>query len=171
MAASSEETSGSRASGSLSSIHDTAFKTTGGPAWYKNWQQEALRNMTDYEESLFEKTLFSLKEKARKRCSEAGSCNDTIRFGFRPEPQHHSRYQLMQSFISCPRGGLKRFPEGIEDGGKWLCFEVLEKPDCVVYSLGSGGNKWKYKERMNGWPRSLISFVLTLFNPPLAISS
>ena len=57
-----------------------------------------------------------------------------------PEPAGHKRYDLFNPFITCPGGkqNLNRFGDS-GDGGKWLCDDLLQKEDCVVFSLGSNG--------------------------------
>jgi hypothetical protein len=61
-----------------------------------------------------------------------------------PEPVGHKRYDLFNPFITCPGGkqNLNRIGDS-GDGGKWLCDDLLQREDCVVFSLGSNGEGQK----------------------------
>jgi hypothetical protein len=58
------------------------------------------------------------------------------------EPGGQTRYDLLEPFVECPFGALRRLGGApTEDGGKWLCTDgLLNAPGCIIYSLGSNGN-------------------------------
>jgi hypothetical protein len=53
------------------------------------------------------------------------------------EPSGSSRFDLFSPFLKCPNGQPPTRFGQTGDGGKLICADMLEAPDCAVYSLGS----------------------------------
>ena len=56
------------------------------------------------------------------------------------EPEGARRFDLFDPFLTCPDGRAPVRFGAASDGGKFICADVLNAPDCVVYSLGSNGD-------------------------------
>ena len=49
------------------------------------------------------------------------------------------KFNLLIPTATCPGGKLRRYPPGIDDGGKFICNLDSFPKSCVVYSIGSHG--------------------------------
>jgi len=67
------------------------------------------------------------------------------------------RYELFQPEFNCPL--LERIGT-LGDGGQWMCgvSVVLQRPDCVVYSFGSNGNRVFEQAILETTPCRIYSF-------------
>ena len=82
------------------------------------------------------------------------------------QPKGSKKYDLMNPIVTCPNyqaplrmGGQSNFSD---DGGKWLCMNLL-KPPCTVFSLGSNGD-FTFEESILNSTQCLIHTFDCTFN-------
>ncbi len=100
----------------------------------------ALDKLTKWNDELFMTTMTMYKNKSRDLCTtDKVGCEVAAENRRPPEPLGHAKYDIFNPYIGCPNGQhLKRVGDA-EEGGKWICTDLLKKKDCVVFSLGSLG--------------------------------
>ena len=104
----------------------------------------ALEKLIAWNDDLFRATMTMYKHQAEAVCSNLSktreACVNATLVRRPPEPVGHKMYDLFQPYIKCPSGNKMMNRVGdTGDGGKWLCDELLQKDECVVFSLGSNG--------------------------------
>lgn len=106
----------------------------------------ALQALIKWSDSMFARTMSTYRDRAIGLCAvdESGltssECNAAAKARRAPEPKTKAEfYDLFDPFVSCPD------PEALDrvgrngEGGKMVCTDLLDHPDCVVFSLGSSG--------------------------------
>jgi Methyltransferase domain len=93
-----------------------------------NFLKAASTNLSSWRENLFTNTI-ALQSATERRAMK------------RVQPQGHSRFNLFNPIVQCPKGEPLQLFGGAEgaDGAKYLCPSLLTdyKSTCVIYSLGS----------------------------------
>lgn len=100
----------------------------------------ALDKLIKWNDELFMSTMTMYKLKAQDLCMrDPNACQTAANNRRPPEPRAFELYDLFNPYIECPDGkSLQRIGDE-EDGGKWVCADMIKKNDCVVFSLGSNG--------------------------------
>jgi hypothetical protein len=104
----------------------------------------SLEKLINWNDDLFRGTMTMYKKKAMEVCSDLRTTRDqcvkAVDARRPPEPTGFELYNLFDPYISCPAGKklMKRIGDS-GDGGKWLCVDLLQQRDCVIFSLGSNG--------------------------------
>jgi hypothetical protein len=104
----------------------------------------SLEKLINWNDDLFRATMNMYKKKAMEVCSDLRTTRDqcvaAVDARRPPEPTGFELYNLFSPYITCPAGKklMKRIGDA-GDGGKWLCVDLLQEKDCVIFSLGSNG--------------------------------
>ena len=100
----------------------------------------ALDKLTKWNDELFMSTMTMYKLKAQNLCmNDKEGCEAATNNRRPPEPSAFEMYDLFNPYIDCPDGHALERVGDEEDGGKWLCTNMMRKNDCIVFSLGSNG--------------------------------
>eukprot|EP00890_Picochlorum_soloecismus_P003932 jgi/Picsp_1/453/NSC_00451-R1_protein len=128
--------------------------------------QNALDKLMEWSDELFAATMSAYMTEARAICTDLKrtrpQCVEAVRARRAPEPAGHRRYDLFNPFITCPGGkqDLNRIGDS-GDGGKWLCDDLLQREDCVVFSLGSNGQYDFERSLLTHTPCKIYTFDCT----------
>jgi hypothetical protein len=106
---------------------------------------DAYQRLLRWSDKLFASTMTMYKEQAMEICSPKGlqefpgAC-DSAKINHRPpEPKDFDNYNLFDPYVTCPNpDAMSRIGDDGE-GGKLVCTDLLERKNCVVFSLGSNG--------------------------------
>lgn len=104
----------------------------------------SLEKLVNWQDDLFRLTMTMYKRKAMEVCGDLSKTRDAcvaaVNLRRPPEPTGFELYDLFDAYTTCPSGRklMKRVGDS-GDGGKWLCIDMLQEDDCVVFSLGSNG--------------------------------
>lgn len=104
----------------------------------------SMEKLISWNDDLFRSTMTMYKEQARSVCSDLSktreACVNATENRHPPEPKGFALYDLFNPYVNCPGGkkSMRRVGD-TGDGGKWLCNQLLNQDNCVVFSLGSNG--------------------------------
>jgi hypothetical protein len=104
----------------------------------------SMEKLISWNDDLFRSTMTMYKQQAQSVCGDLlktrEACVNATENRHPPEPRGFALYDLFNPYINCPGGkkSMRRVGD-TGDGGKWLCNQLLETEDCVVFSLGSNG--------------------------------
>lgn len=126
----------------------------------------SMEKLVSWNDDLFRSTMTMYKQQARAVCSDLAktreACVNATENRHPPEPRGFALYDLFQPYINCPGGkkSMRRLGD-TGDGGKWLCQDLLERDECVVFSLGSNGQYDFEEALLKETPCTIYTFDCT----------
>ena len=134
---------------------------------------QALTNLSSWTSSLFERTMLAMREKTQKACllpsgqvnTVDPACKEALLHSKMVEPRNFEKYNLFDPFVNCPNDEPLRRMGGDpnvmnNDGGKWLCMDILEPP-CTIFSIGSNGDFTFEESMLNATECAVYTFDCT----------
>lgn len=126
----------------------------------------SMDKLVSWNDDLFRSTMTMYKQQARAVCEDLSktreACVNATENRHPPEPQGFALYDLFNPYVTCPGGkkSMRRVGD-TGDGGKWLCNQLLETDDCVVFSLGSNGQYDFERALLKGTTCTIYTFDCT----------
>ncbi|KAL4517156.1 hypothetical protein Ndes2526A_g00734 [Nannochloris sp. 'desiccata'] len=134
------------------------------PHFSGDYGNAALTNLSVWSSGLFARTMHAYTEGTKKECTSPSGCSQAIAHRRSVEPKGFDKYDLFNPFISCPGGSaMQRLGGSIQDdGGKWLCTDLLTTAPCTIFSLGSNGDFSFENAMLEATPCKIFTFDCTV---------